>query len=310
MLSLSVPDSTGKSKVMYVKTSNVESCDHLDIVQLGQNTVYPFLAPRPRLASRMINASVIQDVSAFLVNHISALSEENGRILLPEILVAKLVCYVKRTDDDAEGPMQLRKLICRFPEESVQASTDIWPKGTYDQIVVPFVLNRFVGCDSFVAIMRSLQKGAKRKSGAVNVFERHQKFDDHSESDLKLVILNYQDELAQKNEELKRVRNNRDYWKKRSEDLGAMVEHTDKQLEEVRQKVCFRPGRHISNCGGYSLAARRNYGHTAATTASIMVTSDLGDSGVVRDSKQCHSVRAQDGGGEDFAFSDVLRFSS
>ena len=49
----------------------------------------------------------------------------------------------------------------------------------------------------------------------------------------------------------------------------------------------MRPGRHIPNYRGHSLADRRNYGHTAAVTASIMVTSDLGDSGVVRDP---HSV--------------------
>ena len=38
--------------------------------------------------------------------------------------------------------------------------------------------------------------------------------------------------------------------------------------------------RHVSNYGGYSVVARRNCGHAAASTK---VTSDLGDLGVVRD---------------------------
>ena len=109
----------------------------------------------------------------------------------------------------------------------------------------------------------------------MNVFERLRKFDQHSESDLKLMILNLED--------IKRMRHQEGYWKRRSHDLSALAEQTEKQVEVARQKICFRPARHMWNHGGYSLATRRNYGHPAAATASIMVTIHLGDSGFLRD---------------------------
>ena len=62
------------------------------------------------LATRMSNASVIQYVFAFVGNHISVLSDVNGRIVLPLILVAELVPYVKRTDNSAEGGLCSREL--------------------------------------------------------------------------------------------------------------------------------------------------------------------------------------------------------
>ena len=86
----------------------------------------------------------------------SVLSDVNDRILLTLILVAKLLLNVKRTDNNAKGPVQLSDVICRFLEESVQAGTDIWSKETCDQIV-----------------------------GAVR-----------AESDSKLVILKFENELA------------------------------------------------------------------------------------------------------------------
>ena len=55
----------------------------------------------------MSNACVIQDVFAFMGNHASVLSDVNGRMLLPLILVAKLVLCMKRTDNNAERPVQL-----------------------------------------------------------------------------------------------------------------------------------------------------------------------------------------------------------
>ena len=54
--------------------------------------------------------SVIQYVFAFVGNHISVLSDVNGRIVLPSILVAELVPYVKRTDNSAEGSLCSREL--------------------------------------------------------------------------------------------------------------------------------------------------------------------------------------------------------
>lgn len=48
-------------------------------------------------------------------------------------------------------------------------------------------------------------------------------------------------------------------------------------------EILLLPVRHVSNYGGYWVVARRNYGHTAAATASITVTSDLGDLSVGRD---------------------------
>ena len=66
--------------------------------------------------------------------------------------------------------------------------------------------------------------GAARDSLArfefVNVFERLRKFDHHSESDFKLVILNNVNERAVKNEDQKREKHNKD-WKKRSQDSSA-----------------------------------------------------------------------------------------
>ena len=110
----------------------------------------------------------------------------------------------------------------------MQAGADIWSTETCDQIVVPFVLNHFVGCDlgasdldsTFLSILRSLQRSAKRKLGAardslarcelVNVFERLRELDPRSESVLKLVILNFEDELAVKNEAFKQTKHNMD----------------------------------------------------------------------------------------------------
>ena len=171
----------------------------------------------------MSNATVVQDVFAFTVNHTSVLSDATGRILSPLILVAKLVLYVKRTDNNAEGPVQLRNVICPFLQESGQKGKDIWSKYSCDQIVVPFVLNHCVDGDlgasdldsTCVSMICSLQRSTKRKLGAakdslarcepVNVFERERKSDQHSESDLKLMILNFEEEFAVKNE-LKRMK--------------------------------------------------------------------------------------------------------
>ena len=188
-----------------------------------------------------------------------------------EILVAKLVLFVKRTGNNAARPVQLINVILPNP---TGICTDIWSTEACDQIVVPFVLDRFVcWCDfdaTFVAMICSLQRSTECKFGAardslarcelVNVFEGLREFDHHSESDAKVVILNFEDELAVENEELKRKKNHKDNWKRRSQDLSALVAHTKKQLEEERQKTCFHTGRHTSNCGGHSLAARRNLG--------------------------------------------------
>ena len=103
-----------------------------------------------------------------------------------------------------------------------------------------------------------------------------------ADSDSKLVILNFWDELAVKNEELKRMKNNKDCWKKRSQHLSVVV-----RPEVARQNISLRPGPHVSTYGGCSLADRRSCGHTAAATASLVVTGDLGDTGIVRDP---HSV--------------------
>ena len=197
--------------------------------------------------------------------------------------------YVKRTDFNAEGQ-------CK---ESVLAGTDMWSKETCDKIVVAFVLNHFVGCDAgasdldstTVSIIRYLQRGSKRKLGAarhslarcelVTVSARLRKFDQHSERDLRLVIPNFEDELAAKNEELKRMKNNKVHRKKLSQDLSGMVEHTEKQSRVARQKICFRQGYILRTV----LATRSVSSATMVTaaTASITVTSDLGDSNVVRD---------------------------
>ena len=88
--------------------------------------------------------------------------------LLPLIIVAKFVLYVKQTDNSEEGPVQLRNVICRFPQESDRTGTDIWPKETCDQIV----LDHFVGCDpdasdldpTFISIIRNRKLGAARDS--------------------------------------------------------------------------------------------------------------------------------------------------
>ena len=136
---------------------------------------------------------------------------------------------MKRTGNYAARPVQLINVICRSLLESVQTITDILSKEACDQIVVSFVLDRFVCCDvgasdfdtTFVAIIRSLQRGTECKFGAatdslarcelVNVFEGLRKFDHHNERDVKVVILN-EDELAVKNEELKRKKNHKHYW--------------------------------------------------------------------------------------------------
>ena len=79
--------------------------------------------------------------------------------------------------------------------------------------MVLFVLSDYVGCELGA---RSLHRCTERKLGAardsfarcevVNVFERLRKLDQHSEGDLKLVILNFEDELAVKHEDFKRVK--------------------------------------------------------------------------------------------------------
>ena len=39
---------------MYVKTSNVEGCDHLDGLCFGQNTLYPFCLLNPTFSEHFV----------------------------------------------------------------------------------------------------------------------------------------------------------------------------------------------------------------------------------------------------------------
>ena len=109
--SATLPFHTSRSLMREVVTCSRER------VAVSQTSALPaksLCAFHVMLAFRMSNASVIQEVLAFLFleKHTSVLSDVNDRILLPLILVARFGLYVKRTDNNAEGPTGI--CTCRY----------------------------------------------------------------------------------------------------------------------------------------------------------------------------------------------------
>lgn len=101
-----------------------------------------------------------------------------------------------------------------------------------------------------------------------NLYDRLQAMDVYSDGELKMLLVGAQADSKDKSHQQSLVMKSRNHYNERCERLTLELANAHRSLVEIKTKVCFRPGRHVTTSGGYSLATRRNRGHVAAGTAA------------------------------------------
>ncbi len=92
-----------------------------------------------------------------------------------------------------------------------------------------------------------------------------------------------EDGLAATRRELERALRSRAHYVERCDVVVQQVEQAVKDSDALRQRNNFRPGRHVTQHGGYTLALARNEGHAGGvTTAQMVSANDLHDNAADR----------------------------
>eukprot|EP00959_Pyramimonas_sp_CCMP1952_P452505 9466696-Pyramimonas_sp.AAC.1 len=99
--------------------------------------------------------------------------------------------------------------------------------------------------------------------------------------ELKVALMDRDIEVARLRDDCKKLSASRNHYRKRSERLEQLVSSQGVLIDSMTEKLVLRPGkRNVSVYGGYTMALKRNLGHTSSSAIVQVVGGDSWSGGL------------------------------
>eukprot|EP00959_Pyramimonas_sp_CCMP1952_P218380 4567297-Pyramimonas_sp.AAC.1 len=101
------------------------------------------------------------------------------------------------------------------------------------------------------------------------------KYGDKSRDELQLALLDKDIEIARLRDDCHKISASRNYYKQKSENWSHVLKGHELQIKSLNEQIFMRPGkRNVSVFGGYSIALKRNIGHTSSKAIVAVLSGD------------------------------------
>ena len=135
---------------------------------------------------------------------------------------------------------------------------------------------------SQLVVAEATQDHCAGYDGSASLLVPVAKYSDYSPDELVATLCRRDQEISDLLDERRQLVQNRNHFQRRADGLKAQLVQSRRELDALVAQVKFRPGlRNVSSFGGYTMALKRNVGHTSASAAIQMLGGDQINGGFV-----------------------------